>query len=344
MSANYRVLQTHDLQIAKSHQQFALDVLLGLSISPKALSSKYLYDAEGDQLFQKITQLPEYYLTKCELEIFQNHKERIIESMGPSHVNLVELGAGDGQKTEVLLGHCLSRGMRFRYVPIDISETAVRGLIGGLGQYSPQIQIEGLVADYFDGLKWLSNMTNEHNVVLFLGSNIGNFSHSEARVFLYSLWNALNDGDHLLIGFDLKKSIPQLLNAYNDCQGVTTQFNLNILRRINRELGGSFDLNKFQFYSSYNVFSGAVESYLMSMEKQSVNIEVLNQSFFFDEWEPIHTEYSHKFLQSDITTLAEETGFQIVDQLVDSKGYFIDSIWQVKKGTEINQQLSYDQR
>jgi len=344
MSANYRVLQAHDLQIAKNHQQFALDVLLGLSLSPKALPSKYLYDAEGDQIFQKITQLPEYYLTKCELEIFQNHKDCIIESIGSSHVNLVELGAGDGQKTEVLLDHFLNRGMSFRYVPIDISETAVQGLIGELGHYSPQLQIEGLVADYFDGLKWLSNMTYEHNVVLFLGSNIGNFSHSEARVFLYSLWNALNDGDHLLIGFDLKKSIPQLLNAYNDCQGLTTQFNLNMLQRINRELGGNFNLNKFQFYSSYNVFSGAVESYLLSMERQSVNIEVLNQAFFFDDWEPIHTEYSHKFLQSDISLLAEETGFQIVDQLIDSKGYFMDSIWQVKKGTEINNEIPSDDR
>jgi len=331
MHVHYKVLQPHDVQISKCHQQFGLDVLLGLSQMPKSLSSKYLYDAEGDRLFQQIMELPEYYLTQCELEIFQNHKDRIVNLIGNGHLNIVELGAGDGKKTKVLLEHYLKRGLDFRYVPIDISETAVQGLIGGLHEHSSQLQIEGLVAEYFDGLKWLSSINHEHNVVLFLGSNIGNFSHTEARVFLHSLWNALNDGDHFLIGFDLKKDIELLVRAYNDSKGITEQFNLNLLRRINRELGGNFDLNKFRYYNNYNVYSGAVESYLISCEKQTVHIETLNQSFFFEAWEPVHTEYSHKYLKSDIALLAEETGFKIVENLYDSRCYFIDSLWQVRK-------------
>lgn len=331
MSAQYRILQPHDVKVSKSQQEFALDVLLGLSQSPKTVSSKYLYDAEGDRLFKQIMELPEYYLTRCELEIMQNHKDEIADLIGGDPFNLVELGPGDGHKTEILLEHFLERGLDFRYVPIDISEAAVQGLVGGLAENCPHLIIEGLVAEYFDGLEWLSNLNEQHNVVLFLGSNIGNFNHSEARVFLYSLWNDFNDGDHILIGFDLKKDTPQLVRAYNDSQGITAQFNLNLLRRINRELGGNFNLDQFQYYSSYNVLSGAVESYLVSCNKQVVYIETLNQSFCFQAWEPLHTEYSYKFLESDISLLAEETGFNIVNQLCDSKQYFTDSLWQVRK-------------
>ena len=332
MAVQYKVLQPHDVQASGLNRGFALDVLVGLSKSAKSISSKYLYDAEGNRLFQQITTLPEYYLTQCEFEILHNHKQEIAELIGGSRFNLVELGAGDGQKTKVLLEHFLKIGLDFRYVPIDICEAAVQGLIGGLDQYSSQLQIEGLVAEYFDGLKWLSNMNEQRNVVLFLGSNIGNFSHSEARVFLYSLWNALKDGDSILIGFDLKKDIQQLERAYNDSQGITAQFNLNLLRRINRELGGNFNIDQFQYYSRYNVISGAMESYLVSCKKQVVYIETLNQLFCFKAWEPVHTEYSHKFLESDIALLAEETGFKIVSQLSDSRQYFIDSLWQVGKG------------
>lgn len=332
MTIQYKVLQPHDMQVSKSHQEFALDTLLGLSKSPKAMSSKYLYDSEGDKLFQQIMQLPEYYPTQCEFEIFENHKDEIVELLGNGRVNLVELGVGDGQKTEILLQHSMKRGLDFRYVPIDISETAVQGLAGSLDQYSPHLEMEGLVAEYFDGLKWLSNTKHEHNVVLFLGSNIGNFSRSEAKVFLHSLWNALNNGDHILIGFDLKKDIQQMVRAYNDTQGITAQFNLNLLHRINRELGADFNVDQFQYYNSYNVFSGAMESYLVSRQRQVVYIETLNQTFTLEPWEPIHTEYSHKYLESDITTLAEETGFQDIRRFYDLRHYFVDCVWQVRKG------------
>jgi L-histidine N-alpha-methyltransferase len=332
MTAHYQVLQTQDVQISESHEAFALDVLIGLAQAPKSLPSKYFYDEEGSKLFQQITELPEYYLTQCESEIFHSKKEEIARLINGRRFNLVELGAGDGRKTKILLEHFLQAGLDFRYVPIDICEAAVKGLIGGLNKHLPKVPLEGLVADYCDGLKWLSTMNGHRNVVLFLGSSIGNFSYSETREFLYGLWNALEDGDYLLIGFDLKKDIQLLERAYNDSKDVTARFNLNLLHRINRELGGNFSTDQFQHYSSYNAVSGAIESYLISRQEQVVDIEALNQSFSFEAWEPIHTEYSYKYLESDIASLAEETGFTIVAQLKDPKGYFVDSAWQVSKG------------
>jgi L-histidine N-alpha-methyltransferase len=332
MTAQYQVLQAQDVQISESHESFALDVLIGLSQTPKSLPSKYFYDEQGSRLFQQITELPEYYLTQCETEIFHSKKDEIARLINGSRFNLVELGAGDGRKTKILLEHFLKAGLAFRYVPLDICEAAVEGLIGGFDKHLPQVPMEGLVADYCNGLKWLSNTNGHRNVVLFLGSSIGNFSYSETREFLYGLWNALEDGDYLLIGFDLKKDIQLLERAYNDSQDVTAQFNLNLLHRINRELGGNFNTDQFQHYSSYNALSGAIESYLISRQEQVVDIEALNQSFSFESWEPIHTEYSYKYLESDIASLAEETGFTIVTQLMDSKKYFVDSLWQVSKG------------
>ena len=332
MTAHYQVLQAQDVQISESHEAFALDVLTGLSQTPKSLPSKYFYDEEGSKLFQQIMELPEYYLTQCETEILHSKKEEISRLIKGSRFNLVELGAGDGRKTKILLEHFMKAGLDFRYVPIDICEATVEGLIGGLNRHSPHLPIKGLVADYCHGLKWLSNTNGHRNVVLFLGSSIGNFSYSEAREFLLGLWNALEDGDYLLIGFDMKKDIQLLKQAYNDPQDVTARFNLNLLHRINRELGGNFEVDQFQHYSTYNALSGAMESYLISRQEQVVDIEALNQSFSFEAWEPVHTEYSYKYLESDITSLAEETGFTIVTQLMDSKNYFVDSVWQVSKG------------
>ena len=275
--------------------------------------------------------LPEYYPTQCEFEILRDYKDQIVDMIYDNQTNIVELGAGDGQKTEILLEYLIEKELDFEYIPIDISESAIQGLVGGLKQSYPDMKIEGLVAEYFEGLRWLSSKNHGHNVVLFLGSNIVNFSHSEARVFLFSLWNALNNGDIILIGFDLKKDIQVLAKAYNDSQGITAQFNMNLLNRINKELGGNFKPDCFQYHNTYNVFTGAMESYLVSREEQTVCIEALNQSFTFQSWEPLHTEYSHKYLLSEIAALAEETGFNILHQFSDSRQYFIDSLWQVVK-------------
>jgi uncharacterized SAM-dependent methyltransferase len=195
----------------------------------------------------------------------------------------------------------------------------------------PTLKYTGLVTDYVTGVRWLNQQHSKKNFVLFLGSNIGNFPHPKARFFLRNLWNCLMPGDQALIGFDLKKDIELLLCAYNDSRGVTAQFNLNVLNRINRELGAQFDLKKFRHFGSYDVFSGAMESYLVSLEDQEVLIETLGRSFTLRAWEPIHIEYSYKYLESDIDRIAYETGFFVKEHLYDSRRFFIDSIWGVTK-------------
>ncbi|MDH3252586.1 MAG: L-histidine N(alpha)-methyltransferase, partial [Ignavibacteria bacterium] len=195
----------------------------------------------------------------------------------------------------------------------------------------PSLEVTGLVTDYFNGLKWLNNRHPRRNLVMFLGSSIGNFTHSEACVFMRNVWNCLNHDDVVLIGFDLKKDIELLLRAYNDSQGVTREFNLNVLHRINSELGGNFDVTKFRHFGTYDVFSGGMESYLVSLEHQSVFIEKIGRAFSFEAWEPIHTEYSYKYLVSDIEQLAGETGFEIHENLFDERRFFTDSVWRVHK-------------
>jgi dimethylhistidine N-methyltransferase len=312
-------------------QAFASDVLVGLSQSPKRLSSCYFYDERGSHLFRKIMDLPEYYLTACEFDILETQTDDFSSIIGGESFNLVELGAGDGRKTSILLDHFLKKNFAFEYIPIDISEASMQTLTELIDIKFPSLTCKGIVAEYFDGIKWLNLMNSQRNMVLFLGSNLGNFDKAHARAFLHNLWNALNDGDIAVIGFDLKKDIDLMLKAYNDSEGITAEFNLNLLRRINQELGGNFDLNKFQFHSSYDVFTGAMESYLVSREKQIVVVKKISQSFSFEAWEPIHTEYSYKYLETDIRELADETGFKIEKQLYDSKKYFVDSIWRVEK-------------
>ena len=329
MAEKYRILKNYD--DSTSGCDFASDVDAGLSRPQKTISSKYLYDAEGDRLFQCIMELPEYYLTRCEFEILRENRDKILALMGDDPVNLVELGAGDGKKTFLLLEHFLEKGMQFRYVPIDISESAIKGLIKNCCECYSEMIIEGLVAEYFDGLKWLASQNQRRNFVLFLGSNIGNFTQAETELFLRGLWDALNDGDLVLIGFDLKKDVSRIKDAYDDSQGVTAQFNLNLLRRINQEMGGNFNIDQFEHYCTYNEHMGAVESCLISSKKQEVCIDGLDKTFYFEEKEPLHVEYSHKFSEQDIARLAEKAGFKIIAQFYDSDRLFVDSIWQVVK-------------
>ncbi|HDL18980.1 MAG TPA: L-histidine N(alpha)-methyltransferase [Bacteroidetes bacterium] len=331
-NSSFTVLTGQHLQsMADPKQAFALDVLVGLSEHPKRLSSRYFYDRRGSELFEKIMELPEYYLTNCEFNILSTKSGEISRLLAEKPFNLIELGSGDGRKTNVLIRHLLDQALQFKYFPIDISQAAMEGLISSLNQHFPQMHANGLVAEYFSGLKWLQNISDRKNLVLLLGSNLGNFNRPQSRGFLRNLWSSLKDGDYVMIGFDLKKSIDLMQAAYNDHQGITSAFNLNLLRRINHELDGNFDLTKFQHYASYDVFSGAMESYLVSLVKQTVLIREIGLEFTFEAWEPVHTEYSYKYLESDIEELAEQTGFEIVKQLYDNKRYFVDSIWQVKK-------------
>ena len=314
---------------------FALDVLEGLSQRSKRIAPVYLYDEQGSKLFQQITELQDYYLTKCEHEILAAHKEEISQFLPSQSFNLIELGAGDGRKTVLLIDYFIKKQLEFEYITLDISPESVNGLTLSLEQmFSPGLKVTGIIAEYFDGLKWLANKSSSKNLVLFLGSNIGNFDYLSARKFLRHLWDCLKPEDQLLVGFDLKKDIEVLNRAYNDPGGVTREFNMNLLDRINRELGGDFDRKRFLYYSAYEVTTGAVESYLVSRERQEVSIRDLNRVISFEAWEPIHTESSYKFLETEIVCLAAETGFQVQKDFFDSRRYFVDSLWRViKPGT-----------
>lgn len=318
-------------EIKDTTSSFANDVAQGLGTSPKSLPCKYLYDDAGSSLFKRIMEIDEYYLTRCELEILNAHKEDIADLIGCTQFNLIELGAGDGMKTRVLLGCLLERGLRFRYVPIDISEWALKSLVGEIRTCYEGLSCRALAADYFSGMKLVMDIDEHRNVVLFLGSTIGNFSPEETAAFLSGLRNAIRRGDLVLIGFDLRKDAQTMISAYNDRQGVTAMFNLNVLRRINAELGGNFDLDRFQYYSTYNAKCGAVESFLISREEQAVSVKACEQTFFLDEWEPIHTESSYKFHEHHLTQLAYENGFEDLAHFHDRQRYFTDALWRVLK-------------
>lgn len=323
-----RVLES---QATDPQAAFALDVLLGLSGKPRSLPSRWFYDDEGSRLFQRIMATPEYYPTRLETEILTASADHIAAVVGPGPLSVVELGAGDGTKSRLLLAALRRRGVAFRYVPVDISAGALESLSGTMGAAFPDLRFEGLVSDYFTALHWLGAQDNDRKLVMFLGSSIGNFNRAQSRVFARTMWNALRDDDLALIGFDLKKDVDVMLAAYNDREGITRAFNLNLLRRINRELGGAFDLDAFSHFGTYNVFSGAMESYLLSLREQTVPIAALGASFDFKPFEPIHVEYSFKYLEHDIHDMAHETGFSVVDLFRDQRGWFADALWRVGK-------------
>lgn len=328
--SGYRILEPSASATAEARRRaFMTDVLIGLSKKPKSISSLYLYDAVGSDAFERICDLDEYYLTRCEFEILRRHAAALVTRLGDRPLNLVDLGAGDGRKTAVLLEALVEQGLDVRYVPIDISEPAMQTVVEAMGQRFDGLAIEGLVSEYFEGVRWLSGQTDRTNLVLFLGSNIGNFDKAHARAFLQQLWSALSPGDRVLVGFDLKKDIELLLAAYNDREGVTAEFNLNLLDRINQELGANFDRRGFRHFATYNVFSGAMESYLVSLERQRVFVGALRQSFEFAPWEPIHTEYSYKYLDDDVTDLAYFAGFEVEALYYDDKRWFCDALWTV---------------
>jgi dimethylhistidine N-methyltransferase len=227
--------------------QFAADVLAGLSAQPKQLSSKYFYDDEGSRLFQEIMKLPEYYLTACELEIFRGQANEIFRSFanGSNAFDVIELGAGDGTKTAVLIDLFLKQNADISYSPIDISQVALDTLTGKFSNLFPSLKMRPRQGDYFQILRSLGNGGGRRKVLLFLGSNIGNFTRDQSVTFFRDLHAAMIPNDLLFIGFDLAKDPHVIARAYDDSQGVTAAFNLNLLTRKNRELGGSFDLTKW---------------------------------------------------------------------------------------------------
>ncbi len=316
-------------QTTQHHKAFLADVIKGLSAEQKAISAKYFYDDIGSELFQKISQHPDYYPTKTEFSILDKISDTLPRHIRESEIDIIELGAGDGHKSELIINGFIKAKRNVNFYPIDISEKAMQ-LLGENLAVNENLNIHGVVADYSHGLHHIREISNNKKLVLFLGSNIGNFNKTQTDQFLSMLSNTLDKHDYVIMGFDLKKD-PAILNqAYNDSDGLTKAFNLNLLTRINHELGGNFDVAQFKHYGFYNPYRGTMESYLISLSAQSIYIEAANQMFHFKQFEPIHLEYSHKFTSSGIDKLAKQNGFDTIAQFSDEKSYFIDALWQVR--------------
>ena len=309
--------------------QFVRDVTRGLHARPKYLLAKYFYDARGSEIFEAITKLPEYYPTRTEAAILKASATAIAYRMG-KRFDLVERGAGDGQKTQVLLDRWLRQGSSIRYQPIDISAAAIVELARRMHRRYPQFPIRGIVGDHFAGLQKTERQPKRPFLVLFLGSSIGNFTAAAQTIFFKRLRKKLRTGDAVLVGFDLKKNPRVLEPAYDDAQGVTAAFNLNLLRRINRELGANFQIRYFQHHEYYNPTNGAMESYLLSTRAQTVRIPRASLTVHFAAWEPIHMEYSFKFLPEDVDRLAKKTGFFPESSFTDRRHRFLDALWRVR--------------
>ena len=309
--------------------QFAEDVLRGLSSTPKSLSSRYFYDDEGSRLFMEIMKLPEYYLTRAELKIFTEQKDEIYDAFtdNAAGIDLIELGAGDGTKTAVLIGHFLEKGLDFTYAPIDISQEANDALEANFRDKFPMLRISPYTGDYFKVLGSLKNGSGRRKIILFLGSNIGNFLRDQAVSFFRQIRTVMNPNDRIFIGFDMQKDPRTIVAAYDDKQGVTAAFNLNLLRRINRELGADFELEKFSHYAQYRPMECAARSFLISREKQAVSIKALNRSFEFQQWEPIFMEISQKYTDDMIEELAGNSGFEIEKEFFDEENFYTDALW-----------------
>jgi len=327
----YKILNI-DADSFSVENQFAHAVLEGLSKKNKCLPSWLIFDDQGSEIFKEITKSQEYLPAVCEFEIFNNHINTITNLISGQPFQLIELGSGDGGKTKLLIENVVKKKIDLQYYPIDISEGAIRGLVSTLkSKYSnTTLKVNGLVGDYFVGLNNLTKKQNLRNVVLFLGVTLNNMTPPDASIFLKKLHKSLNKHDLLLIGFDLIKNPKIIHNAYNDSRGLFEKFNLHLLDRINKVLGGSFNKELFVHQGHYNPKVQALESYLYSTKNQSVHIKNLNKDFIFKAWEGTKTEQSYKFSIEEIELLAKKNGFHVIKKFYDSRKYFVDSLWEVQ--------------
>ncbi|MDY7394953.1 L-histidine N(alpha)-methyltransferase [Aureibaculum sp. 2210JD6-5] len=311
------------------NKTFAKDILKGLTTKEKKLPSKYFYDDNGSRIFQEIMQMPEYYLTDCEFEILSLQAKQIIDAVKfKQPFNIVELGPGDGLKTFKLLEYLVKNNIEFHYVPIDISQEAMDLLTSKLKKQLPNLSLHPRVGDYFQILERENTSTKIPSLLLFLGSNIGNYPHKNAVGLLQLFYDNMKVGDKLLLGADLKKNPIIIRDAYDDNSGITKRFNMNLLLRINRELEGDFNLDNFNFYCYYNPDNGEVKSYLVSLKKQSVYLKKLETTVEFEQNELIWTELSKKYSLKEIEDLAKASNFIVNEHFLDCKHYFTDSLWE----------------
>jgi L-histidine Nalpha-methyltransferase len=305
----------------------AEEVLRGLSMRPRRLPPKLFYDAEGSRLFDLITETPEYYPTRTERAILAESAGAMVLQAG-KNLTLVELGAGSASKTQVLIQALLRRQLRAGFYPVDVSSSALQGALATLNGHFPRLRVTPVVADYTHHLPDLNSIAGR-KLVLFLGSTIGNFEPEEAEAFLRNVRRSLQPGDALLIGFDLIKDADVLNAAYNDAQGITARFNKNMLVRINRELGGSFDVDAFEHVALWNRRKSRIEMHLESVYEQTVWVQDLGRGFHFERGERIHTENSYKFSLRSIRQLLRRSGFKLEKSWTDPNGWFCEALGRV---------------
>ncbi len=294
------------LDFAPTTGTFFEDVVAGLSESPRSLPCKYFYDERGSQLFDKICELEEYYLTRAELSIMDRYSEEMADQIGPG-VMLVEYGSGSSMKTRLLLDHLCDP---VAYVPVDISREHLQRAADKLAIAYPHIEVLPVCADFTRGFHLPDSIRDAtHNAVYFPGSTIGNFEPEAARAILIRIATMCGTGGGLLIGIDLQKDVDIIEAAYNDAKGVTSEFNLNLLSRINRELDGDIDVDQFEHEANYNEERGRVELQLVSQCAQEVRIG--DESFTFTKGDAILTECSHKYTISGFANLGNEAGLML---------------------------------
>ncbi|HEX8162726.1 MAG TPA: L-histidine N(alpha)-methyltransferase [Pyrinomonadaceae bacterium] len=339
-------LRLHRLAGGGESATLAEDVRRGLTSAPKRLFPKYFYDELGSVLFEAICKLPEYYLTRAEDEILSRRAEEIVglacagdddfappgegraAAPAPRPVTLVEFGSGSSTKTRRVIEALLGRQKSLTYVPVDISRTALEASAHALLDEYPRLSVEAYAGDYDAALARLgqTRAARGRTLALFLGSNVGNFEAAEAEGFLRRVRGVLSAGDALLVGADLKKDAKILEAAYDDPLGVTAAFNLNLLARINRELGADFDLRSFRHVARYEESAGRVEMYVESARAQTVRVAALALEVRFAAGERVHTENSHKYDAAQLTALARGAGFAVARAWRDAAGLFSSNL------------------
>ncbi|WP_083556330.1 L-histidine N(alpha)-methyltransferase [Hyphomicrobium sp. NDB2Meth4] len=296
--------------------EFATALVCGLSKSNKAIPCRFFYDAEGSSLFEQITSLPEYYPTRTETSILRAHATHLARLVPPGAV-LIEFGSGSSTKTELLLAEMDDL---HAYVPIDISPAALDDARTRIAQRFPHLRVTPVVGDFSGPIALPAAIAGHPRVGFFPGSTIGNLAESDAVALLASMRAILGKGAILIIGADLKKDVRRLIAAYDDAEGVTAAFNLNLLRRANRELGTDFDLSAFSHLATYDVRHGRIDMHLVSGRAQTVN--VLGHRIRFAEGERIHTEHSHKYDMAGFAALVQRAGWQSREVLTDPENLF----------------------
>jgi len=310
-----------ELNTDRHLESLASEVRAGLTATPKRIPCRFFYDEAGSQIFEEICELPEYYLTRAESEILQDRAQDVAQRFSLP-ISLVELGSGSSTKTRILIEALLREYDSLSYIPIDISPSALEASAPQLLDDYKHLEIRAIAGEYQDGLRWIRSETQRPKLILWLGSSIGNLDRPGAESFVSNLRTGMNLEDRLLLGIDLRKDREALESAYDDSSGVTARFNRNLLMRINRELGGHFDPEAFDFQATYDEVAGNVVSQLRSRRDQTVRIANLDLDVAFEAGEMIHTENSFKYSRAEIDALARCTGFAVEEHWLDAKNRF----------------------